>query len=698
MGSRRCSTRATADTRGRSSSPALERGADLVVCDRYVARTLAHQGVAARRRGARAAARVARQVEYGEFALPRPDLVVLLDAPAALARELVARKGARAYTTLEADIHESDTEHGDASREVYLELARATAGASSGRRRGRRRARRRRDRRRDLAAVEPLCGPRVSASSALSRAARGEAPARRPRSPRGPRTRISCTARRASASATLALLFAAELLGDHARVERRTHPDLYVLEPLGDQIRIDDIRELRRDLHMRPFEASRRVYLIFGADTMNEDAADALLKDLEEPPSYAVIVLVADDLGPLPETIRSRCQLVPFRRLSERAVRDAVRARAPELPDEEVTTLARVAGGRLDRAERLLDPAAAQRREALLGVARAVYLDPEFDAGDGARRRCSTGIAERGAEAKEKAEETVAVLELTGARGGAARAPRAARRRARRAARRRSRSSSGGTATSSSSPPAPRRAVVHVDRLEELARRRDARAAARRRARVRDRPRGVARGRGAAALDRRSRSRPCSSACAASSAGNGRSQALDVPLWGTRCPPFGRNSPVNPHAGVAPSATYASCDGCARAGPASRLSSGGDGLAAVPSIGRAIASTASRRAEADVDARALRALREPDLPLLPAPARLARGGRGRRPEHVPERVPRASSAASCRSSSRRGSSRSPQNVCLSRRRSSWRRGRIESPTDFDVVEELTPAPRAAPTS
>ncbi len=193
----------------------------------------------------------------------------------------------------------------------------------------------------------------------------------------------------------LALLFAAELLGDHARVGRRSHPDLYVLEPLGDQIRIDDIRSLRHDLHMRPFEASRRVYLIFNADTMNEDAADALLKDLEEPPPYAVIVLVADDLGPLPETIRSRCQLVPFRRLSEAAVRDAVRARAPELPDDEVTTVARVAGGRLDRAERLLDPAAQERREQLLGVARAVYLDPEF-------------------EAKAHAEETVAVLELTG--------------------------------------------------------------------------------------------------------------------------------------------------------------------------------------------------------------------------------------------------------------------------------------------
>src|SRR6266550_258591 len=146
----------------------------------------------------------------------------------------------------------------------------------------------------------------------------------------------------------LARRFAAELLGDHAR---------------GEQIRIDDVRELRRDLHMRPFEGERRVYLVFGADSLNEDAADALLKDLEEPPPYAVVVLVAERLGPLPETIRSRCQLVSFRRLSEPAVREAIRAHAPELGEQQVTTLARVAGGRLGRALQLLDPAAAQRRE-----------------------------------------------------------------------------------------------------------------------------------------------------------------------------------------------------------------------------------------------------------------------------------------------------------------------------------------------
>ena len=174
-----------------------------------------------------------------------------------------------------------------------------------------------------------------------------------------------------------AIAFAGALLGDLDRVSRRAHPDLYVLEPLGDQIRIDPVRELRRDLHMRPFEADRRVYIVFAAHTMNEDAADALLKDLEEPPDYAVIVLVADDLGPLAATIRSRCQHVPFKRLSQRAVKAYLSTRGAS--GEKLDALARLAGGRLDRADRLLNEEAGQRRAVLIELARSVYRDPAFD-------------------------------------------------------------------------------------------------------------------------------------------------------------------------------------------------------------------------------------------------------------------------------------------------------------------------------
>jgi DNA polymerase III subunit delta' len=210
-----------------------------------------------------------------------------------------------------------------------------------------------------------------------------------------------------------AVQFAGELIGDPGRVARRAHPDLYVVEPVGDQIRIDDIRTMRRDLHLRPFEAQRRVYLVFSAESMNEDAADALLKDLEEPPGYAVIVLVANELGPLPETIRSRCQLVPFRRLSQRAIRELVSERAGdlELTPNEITALARVARGRLDRAERLLDPAGAERRARVLAVARSAY-------GDGfvpreAAEQVLAGVADRGREARTAAEADLERLDLT---------------------------------------------------------------------------------------------------------------------------------------------------------------------------------------------------------------------------------------------------------------------------------------------
>lgn len=210
---------------------------------------------------------------------------------------------------------------------------------------------------------------------------------------------------------TAAFAFAAAMLGDERRVRARTHPDLYVLEPLGEMIRIDDVRALRHDLHMRPFEGDRRVYLVLDAQRMNEDAADALLKDLEEPPSYAVIVLVATELGPLPPTILSRCQHVPFRRLSERSVREWIAGQAPERGEEEIRALARAAAGRLDRARRLLDPAAADRRQTLITTARSVYRDAEVDPGDVAGVLLAAADG-RGQEAKEREQEVVEGLDL----------------------------------------------------------------------------------------------------------------------------------------------------------------------------------------------------------------------------------------------------------------------------------------------
>jgi DNA polymerase-3 subunit delta' len=211
---------------------------------------------------------------------------------------------------------------------------------------------------------------------------------------------------------TAAFALAAALLGDERRVHARTHADLVVVEPLGEMIRIDRIRALHHDLHMRPFEGDRRVYLVLDAHLLGDEAADALLKDLEEPPAYASIVLVANELGPLPETIRSRCQLVPFRRLSDEAVRAWIASQEPGLDDEQATAVARVASGRLDRARRLLDPAARERRTALLDAARAVYADDPIDPTAGAAIVLEAAKA-RGAAAREREEAAVSGLDLT---------------------------------------------------------------------------------------------------------------------------------------------------------------------------------------------------------------------------------------------------------------------------------------------
>jgi DNA polymerase-3 subunit delta' len=210
---------------------------------------------------------------------------------------------------------------------------------------------------------------------------------------------------------TAAFAFAAALLGDDRRVLARTHPDLRIVEALGEMIRIDAIRELHHDLHMRPYEADRRVYLLLGAHLLNDEAADALLKDLEEPPPYATLVLVADELGPIPETVRSRCQLVSFRRLSEKAVRDWLAKHGAELPEAETIAIARVAAGRLDRARRLLDAEAQERRAALIAAARSVYLDETFEPAAAAAVLLDTAAA-RASTAREREESLLEGLDL----------------------------------------------------------------------------------------------------------------------------------------------------------------------------------------------------------------------------------------------------------------------------------------------
>ncbi|HET7342861.1 MAG TPA: hypothetical protein VFL90_15460, partial [Methylomirabilota bacterium] len=169
------------------------------------------------------------------------------------------------------------------------------------------------------------------------------------------------------------------------------HPDVHVLAPTPPEknpkgtplIRIDAIRALEREASLRPVLGGRRVLIIDDADRMTDDAPQAFLKFLEEPPAGVVVILVLPGVRALPATIVSRCQLVRF------GARDA--GRAASLVGEALALLevARAEGApalfrrteRVDRerAEALVDGAWLLCRDLLLaraGAPAALLSDP----------------------------------------------------------------------------------------------------------------------------------------------------------------------------------------------------------------------------------------------------------------------------------------------------------------------------------
>ena len=104
------------------------------------------------------------------------------------------------------------------------------------------------------------------------------------------------------------------------KITRGLHPDVQVLEPDGATLKIDQIRALGADAALRPYEGKRKVFILQGAEKMTEQAANALLKTLEEPPGWTVLVLLTSTPSALPLTIVSRCQTVIFSAISPDAL------------------------------------------------------------------------------------------------------------------------------------------------------------------------------------------------------------------------------------------------------------------------------------------------------------------------------------------------------------------------------------------
>ena len=98
------------------------------------------------------------------------------------------------------------------------------------------------------------------------------------------------------------------------------HPDVLLYQPDKNLIRIAAMRALNREVHFRPFEGRLRFFIIDQAETLTEEAANCILKTVEEPPETSRIVLISAFPHRLLPTIRSRCQLFPFRALDRKEI------------------------------------------------------------------------------------------------------------------------------------------------------------------------------------------------------------------------------------------------------------------------------------------------------------------------------------------------------------------------------------------
>jgi len=133
------------------------------------------------------------------------------------------------------------------------------------------------------------------------------------------------------------------------QVDHANHPDFHYVRPEGQSIKIEQVRGIQRKVMFRSYQGGHKVFLIEQAEAMTAEAANCLLKTLEEPPDETVIILLTALPQVLPSTVLSRCQqfffkLIPFPELASSLIR------LRGLAQEEARLLAALSGGSLGKA------------------------------------------------------------------------------------------------------------------------------------------------------------------------------------------------------------------------------------------------------------------------------------------------------------------------------------------------------------
>lgn len=183
------------------------------------------------------------------------------------------------------------------------------------------------------------------------------------------------------------------------------HPDLILVEPDGAAIKIGQIRELKHQLTFPPLEAKVRVIVLEDIHTMRREAANSLLKTLEEPAPGNLLILTADLAGDVLPTILSRCQIISFGSLDHKDMAQVL-MQENDMEESLAFTLAAVAEGSLGRAKLLWQEGLLSLRQE---VVEGLLLGQQNQAETIAQ---VFRLSEKGAALKENASELLALIRL----------------------------------------------------------------------------------------------------------------------------------------------------------------------------------------------------------------------------------------------------------------------------------------------
>lgn len=162
------------------------------------------------------------------------------------------------------------------------------------------------------------------------------------------------------------------------KAQQQLHPDIVAIDEQEREIKVETARQLRRDASVLPSEARSKVFLIRHAHQMNASAQNALLKLLEEPPSYAFFVLTAENPGGLLPTILSRCTQFALSPLPKEELLPLLRTRFPDKEEEYYTAAAAVSQGIAGEALHTLEQEDNQAAQLAAPVIRALVSRDEL--------------------------------------------------------------------------------------------------------------------------------------------------------------------------------------------------------------------------------------------------------------------------------------------------------------------------------